>query len=301
MRLFFLLLVFSSYFAAAQGDPLQNGLLVKPHFIPGDTLTYVVTEEEKTSDLFITQKGSHEFEVRFIILDTTDGIGIKFESRLVNAIKQKFTMESFKDQLRDGISLQYRLSKEGWLIDLPDYRRNQNSIIDKLDSTYNAGSLSERDGRLLNYLLRLIRQPSGLELLLKPVIVFNELYTKPAFRTQKDYHPASSHNIFYMRQITGVMSTKLRQFDRERKVADLAIDFVAHSDSALAYYNASFREVYFTLKQKYPGGYPDRMKLETSSGYTVNTETGYPDEIHHRTSVFYLAQSRSEIKMKRSR
>jgi hypothetical protein len=294
----FLFMVFSisTYLVCSDGLTAQNVLSVKPNFALGDIKKFIVTETEKTSDLIVFSKGTHTFLAEFKVVDTTDGYTINFKCALTEPFKKKIFGLSLKDRIRDSIELTYKLNKEGWLIDIDKYGENQLLALQKIERIFKSEKLSEKEQGLLLYLANRIAKPDGLEILLSPLLLFNEMYFKPSFRPQKSYQGAYTHNIFYQRQISGTMITELDKYDSVAKRVNLSVDFVANEDSALKYYLPIYKDVSIALYGKVRN-MPERVKLEKSMQYAINTETGYPVSINYKSVLTCLGKNTTEIKM----
>lgn len=295
LLLVFLLVGHSELFG--QSAPATESLNIKPNFLPGESKTYLVIEEQKTSDLFLYTKGKHKFIAQFKILDTVSGYTINFSTKVTEPASNKFLFQSVIDQLRDSINLNYKLNNSGWLIDLSNYKENQLRVLKKFYSIISANSFSEKDRALLRVLENKLLQADGLEILLTPMMMFNEIYITPTFRNQKDYHPSSTVNIFYQPQIAGTMVTYLKSYNKTNNIADLSVDFIGNSDSALNKFTPIFQEVYFALKGKYLKEVPYKMKFNIYSRYEFQIPGSFPLRISKKIIITYISKTTTDIKM----
>jgi len=285
-------------FASLIYKPLYSqNLLIKPNFSIGDSLSYIVSEEEKTSSLIVLSKGKHQFEVKFLILDTSNGYTINFTTKLIKPIGKKFVIESTLDKLRDGINLTYKLNNSGWLIDIVSYRNNQLKAVAMLDSIAVSTDLSRKELGSLQYLRNQLEKPDGLQLLLGPIILFNQIYLNRPFRNQKDYYPSSLVNIFYQPQITGTGISKLNKIDIQSGMANVSIDFIANRDSAAKVIIPMYKELLYEMTGKMPKLSLENVKCEFHSQYEVEISKGYPQHIFKRQVIVYGDKSISETNM----
>ena len=202
------------------------------------------------------------------------------------------------DKLRDGIDLTYKLSNSGWLINVEAYKENQKKAISMLDSILITSDLSQKDIGILNLLQRKLQNPDGLQLLLEPILLFNQIFLTPTFRNQKDYHAASTVNIFHQPKITGTMITELRTINTQLDIAKVSIDFIANNDSAAKVIIPLYQEVFEALNKKIPKEYPD-TKFETHSRYDIQVSKGCPLYIYKKEVTVFYFKSTSEIEMVR--
>jgi hypothetical protein len=276
----------------------SQSLVIKPKFAIGDSLSYIVTEKERSiSSLIVLSKGMHQFQVNFKILDTADGYTINFSTKLLQPINKKFVFASALDKLRDGISITYKLNNSGWLIDIINYNDHKLKAIATLDSIILLTDSSTKEYRALQVLLKNIEKPDGLQFLLEPIILFNEIYLAPPFRNQKDYRIASTSNIFSQPQLTGTMITNLVKLEKQSETAKLSVDFIANGDSAAKKLIPIFREMFYSIDGKVPGGLPDDIKFETHAQYDFQTSRGYPLHLFKKTVTTYIVKYTSEIQM----
>jgi hypothetical protein len=276
----------------------SQSLVIKPKFAIGDSLSYIVTEKERSiSSLIVLSKGMHQFQVNFKILDTADGYTINFSTKLLQPINKKFVFASALDKLRDGISITYKLNNSGWLIDIINYNDHKLKAIATLGSIILLTDSSTKEYRALQVLLKNIEKPDGLQFLLEPIILFNEIYLAPPFRNQKDYRIASTSNIFSQPQLTGTMITNLVKLEKQSETAKLSVDFIANGDSAAKKLIPIFREMFYSIDGKVPGGLPDDIKFETHAQYDFQTSRGYPLHLFKKTVTTYIVKYTSEIQM----
>ena len=205
--------------------------------------------------------------------------------------------ESALETLRDGINITYKLNKSGWLIDVSNYHHHRQQAIATLNDIIFLSDPSTKEYRLLQHLLKKIEKPDGLQFLLVPIILFNEIYLAPPFRNQKDYHTASTANIFYQPQITGTLITNLMKFEKESGKAKLSIDFIANSDSAAKKLIPVFQDLYYCITGKSQTGFPNEIKLETHAQYEFQVAEGFPQHIFKKVVTTYVAKYITEIQM----
>jgi hypothetical protein len=270
---------------------------IRPQFKPGDSVSYLVTEKEKSTDLIVLSKGTHQFQVNFKILDTSGGYTINFSTKLLQPINKKYVMESALEKLRDGINLTYKLNSSGWLIDVRNYNDHKLKAVATLNNIISLTEPSTKEYRLLQLLLKKIKNPDGLQFLLEPIILFNEIYLAPPFRDQKDYHAASTVDIFYHPQIAGTMITNLMVPEKQPKAVKLFVDFIANRDSAAKKLIPVFQDLYYSIEGKIPTGYPNEIKYETHSQYDFQASSRYPQHLYKKAVTTYIAKYTSEIKM----
>lgn len=275
----------------------SQSLIIKPKFAIGDSLSYIVTEKERSTSLIVLSKGMHQFQVNFKILDTADGYTINFSTKLLQPINKKFVFASALDKLRDGISITYKLKNSGWLIDIINYKDHKLKAIATLDSIMFLTNSSTKEYRALQVLLKNIEKPDGLQFLLEPIILFNEIYLAPPFRNQKDYRIASTSNIFYQPQLTGTMITNLVKLETQSETAKLSVDFIANGDSAAKKLIPIFHEMFYCIEGKVPSGLPDDIKFKTHAQYDFQVSRGYPQHIFKRLVTTYIVKYTSEIQM----
>lgn len=284
-------------FSICNQQAFSQSVVIRPKFKLGDSLTYIVTQKEKASDLFTFSRGTHQFRATFKIQDTTNGYSINFKTKLIQPISDKYSSELMLDKLRDGIDLTYKMNDSGWLIDIVNYKYCQQRSLDLFDSIYFVSDYPKTDRLLLQSLRGKLERPEGLQMLLEPVILFNEIYLDPPFRNRNDYHASSTVNIFYEPQITGTLITNLKKFDQQSNSATVSVDFIANADSAAKKIIPIFNELIYKVKGKIPKGLPEDVKFEIHSLFNISLDNTYATSLFKKTEATYILKNTSEIRM----
>lgn len=298
-KLTIILFLFFNYTGFAQTILTDSSLLIKPGFNKGDVKTYLVNEIAtiESSPLFPV-KSENDFKITFHVLDTTNGYTIQYKSELVRSTNKRYIRESLKAQLINGINLIYRLNKDGWVIELPNYMSEKERVIKKLDSILNKEELKKDDQAIAAKIRNVLEKDNGLEICLGPLLLFNDIYTKPIFRYRQDYHPMSTMNIFYRSQIPGTAILELLRKKDQTNSSTVTIDFTANRDSAAKYMTPSYQEAYMAIKGKPMKSSITEMKISYNRKYEVEHPSGTLIEISDKHVEFYLARTVRKTIMK---
>jgi hypothetical protein len=298
-KLLAILFIFSCHICFAQTVLTDSSLLIKPGFNKGDVKIYLVNQKStiESSPLFPV-KAEHDFKITFTIIDTTSGYTIHYKADLLETTSKRYVSESVKAQLIDGLSLTYKLNKDGWLIALPDYRREQLRVIKKLDSIIGTDELKRDDKIIVTMIRKNLQKNDGLETCLAPLLLFNDIFTKPVFRYHKDYHPMSIMNIFYQPQIPGTAILELQREKGQFSSSIVTLDFVANRDSAAKYMEPRYHEAYYAIKGKPMKSSINEMKITHNREYDVSHPSGTPLSISDKHVEFYLQRSVTKTTMK---
>jgi len=280
-------------------QPLHSDTAVQiiPKFELGKSISYLVVEENKLDIPLFSLIGQHKFIAKFTILDTTNGHTMLYEVQTIKASDKRCAMESIKAKITDGLSLTYKLNKQGWVIDIPDYTKNQARVLQKLDSIIATEHFSQMDMVTLNVLKRNLAKPEGLEIILTPLLLFNDIFTKPGFRQHKEYHPARLNNIFYEPGISGTMILEMSKLNTKTNSAKVSVGFIGNQDSAVKYFTPVYQEIYRELTGKSAKYLPTGMKLNIEREYEINFPNGYPLRLSNKRIELYIERSVSRIIM----
>ena len=291
------ILVYSTSFS--QTLLTDSSLIIKPKFEQGETKTYFVNEKYTIeNNPLMPVKAEHDFKVTFTILDTTNGYTILYKTELIKTTNKRYSLESTKAELVNGLNLTYKINKDGWIISLPDYRREQTKLIRKLDSIIAEKKLKKDDMLLLPILRKNLAKNDGLEICLSPFILFNDIFTKPMFRDRKDYHAMSTMNIFYQPHFPGTAILELQKSKNQSDNSIITFDFIGNRDSAAKYKTPFYQEYYIALKGKPMNSVPTEMKYTFNRKYEISHPSGYPLEIYSKQVEFYLQKNVMQVAMK---
>ena len=277
----------------------DSSLIIRPKFNQGETKTYFVNEKYTIETGTLSPvKAEHDFKISFTVLDTTNGYTILYKTELVKTTNKRYPLESTKAELINGLNLIYRISKDGWIISLPDYRREQSKLIKKLDSMVSKEELKKDEIFLLSLLRKNLTKNDGLEICLSPFILFNDIFTKPMFRDRKDYHAMRTMNIFYQPHFPGTAILELKKSKDQSASSIVMFDFIGNRDSAAKYITRFYQEFYIAFKGKPMNSAPTEMKYNVNRKYEIAHPSGYPLEIYSKQVEFYLQKTVLQVTMK---
>lgn len=277
----------------------DSSLLIRPKFKTGETKTYFVNEKYTIQTGTLSPvKAEHDFKISFTILDTANGYTILYKTELIKTINKRYSLESTKAELINGLNLTYKINKDGWIISLPDYRREQSKLIKKLDSIVNEKDLKKDDRILLSMLRKNLAKNDGLEICLSPFILFNDIFTKPMFRDRKDYHAMRTMNIFYQPHFPGTAILELKKSKNQSASSIVTFDFIGNSDSAAKYIIPFYQESYIAFKGKPMNSALTEVKYYVNRKYDIAHPSGYPLEIYSKLVEFYLQKTVIQVTMK---
>jgi len=294
-------ILFILVYSASFGQTLltDSSLIIRPKFKQGETKTYFVNEKYAIeSSPVLPVKAEHDFKIYFTILDTTNGYTILYKTELIKTSNKRYSLESTKAELINGLNLTYKMSKDGWIISLPDYRREQSKLIRKLDSIVVEKKLKKDDRLSLSILRKNLAKNDGLEICLSPFILFNDIFTKPMFRDRKDYHAMRTMNIFYQPHFPGTAILELQKSKNQSVSSIVTFDFIGNRDSAAKYITPFYQESYIAFKGKPMNSVPTEMKYTVNRKYEISHPNGYPLEIYSKQVEFYLQKTVMQVTMK---
>jgi hypothetical protein len=282
-------LCFFALISSAQSIVTDTSVIIKPFFILGETRTYLVTEDCKIeSGLLFPVNAESQYKIVFKILDTAKGYTISYSVQTIKTSNKRWAMESLKAKVSDNINFIYRLSRDGWVVDLFNFNRTKRQLLNRLDSVAAIEKFSEIDQKGIKYLRRDIENGRAVEGFMKPLMLFNDLFTKPPFRNRKDFVAVNRWDIFYQAELPGVMILELKDANKKTGIANVAVDFIGNRDSMAKYANLAFQEVYSDLTGKPMKYQPAEAKNDFKRDYTVMLDTGWPILITNKVIEFYL-------------
>lgn len=291
-------LCFFGLISSAQPIVTDTSVVIKPFFTLGETRTYLVTEDCKIeSGLLFPVNAESEYKIVFKILDTTKGYTISYSVQTIKTSNKRWAMESLKAKVSDNINFIYQLEREGWVVDLTNFYRTKRQLLNRLDSIAASEKFSESDQKGIGYLRRDIENGRAVERFMKPLMLFNDLFTKPPFRNRKDFVATNRWNIFYQAKLPGVMILELKDVNRKEGIANVGVDFIGNRDSMAKYVNLAFREVYSDISGKPMKYQPSEAKNDFKRDYTVMLDTGWPVLITNKEIEFYLQRIVYKTKM----
>jgi hypothetical protein len=298
-KLFTILFILFYFTSFSQTLLTDSSLIIRPKFKQGETETYLVNEKYTIETGTLSPiKAEHDFKVTFTILDTTNGYTILYKTELIKTTNKRFLSESTKAELINGLNLTYKINKDGWIISLPDYRREQSKVIRKLDSIITEKELKKDDRLLLSLLRKSLAEMDGLEICLSSLILFDDIFTKPMFRDRKDYHAMRTMNIFYQPHFPGTAILELQKNKNQTASSTVKIDFIGNRDSAAKYMTPFYQESYIAFKDKPMKSAPMEMKYTFNRKYEISHPSGYPLKIYSKQVEFYLLKTVRQITMK---
>lgn len=273
----------------SQPEITDSSLILKPYFILGETRTYRVTQEYKMdSSPIFPIKAESEFLISFHILDTTGGYTIEYSVKTVKASNQRWELESLKAAAIDGVTLLYTLTTKGWVINPRSYYHAKKKFINRVDSIINNRNFNEDERAAINFWRKHLETNTGLDNCLQPLLIFNDIFTKPAFRKRKDFTQAYRMDIFHQPRLPGVLVLELKKIDTKNNVAKISFDFVGNRDSAAKYFAPLYQTVHTQLKGKPSNYQPSEMKNNSDRQYEIMLANGWPIKINSKEVEFYV-------------
>lgn len=295
------LLLFVPFFLFAQLIFNEKSLLLRPEFNPGDKKTYLVTDEYKIeSSPIFPFTAEHQYEVSFTITDTVNGYTIAYETKTLSTKNKSWPVESIKSQLSDGLRVDYKISREGDIIELKDPESIRSVLFSRLDSVINSQSFSSVNKTILLALRDTLRFTRGIELFLKPLALFASSLNKPPFHSHKTWIAGHRVSILGKTGLPGVMVPQLKKINLTTGQAILEYEFIGNKDSAAKYITPIFLDIYEAIKgktYKRPSELPSEMRNNMEAEYTINLE-GWPiKKIYLKITEFYIERSVSKTTM----
>ena len=267
----------------------DSSLIIKPYFTPGESKTYLVTEECRMNFSFLLPVTTEsQYKITFKVLDTTQGYSILYSVQTVKTSNKRMPLESFKAKMANNINFVYKLNKQGWVVDLSSFNETRQHLINAVDSLVAVEQLSERDRKAINYIRKDLEDDRAVEGFLKPLLLFNDIFTKPMFRNHKDYHAASRMNIFYKPTVPGTMIQELKEMNKKDSGAQVSVDFIGNPASMAKYANPIYQEVYEYISGKPLKDSPAEIRNDSQRNYEVMLQSGWPAKIHDKLILVYI-------------
>jgi hypothetical protein len=284
----------------AQPVASEKSVLVKPGFSAGDIRSYEVKMDSKIEDPpKVYSKSEEEYQVSFTILDTAGGYTIKYDQHTVNCTPKRWELRWAISQISNGISVIYKMNRQGYIVNYEGFRRLQVQLINALDSLTANHNFSSIDSSVLQNLRAQLYTAEGVEKCLQPLVLFNELFNKPAFRSPDDYSAAVSTNLFFEPYLPGIMITGLKKLNAQQNTAEVKLEFSAQPDSAAKKMTPVFREAYQQVAGKnYKGYIPQQWETGFEREIEIELLTGWPLEIKNKATDRYLVRTVYKTTMK---
>lgn len=293
--LFFLFLYFNSF---AQPIVTDTSLVVRPYFALGETKTYLVTEDSRIDfGPMIPVKAESVFRITFKVLDTTKGYKILYLAETIMTSNKRWALESFKAKVSDHVSFTFKINKEGW-IDSFSFNKTRRQLLQSFDSIAANEKFSESDQIGVSLLRKDLENGKAVEGFMKPLMLFNDLFTKQVFRNRKDFVAANRWDIFYRPTLPGVMILELKDVNKTDSTANLTVSFVGNRDSMFKYANPVFQQIHTDLTGKPMKFQPSEMRNDFKRKYTIMLHSGWPVTIDNLETEFYQQKITYKTSMK---
>jgi hypothetical protein len=193
------------------------------------------------------------------------------------------------------------MNREGQIISYKDTNHVKGKLIKALDSIEKDAVRPTVVSRSIEWMRSQLHTTDGMELCLKPMVLFNTTFSNPSFRSSRDYSSSFLVNMFGEPRLPGVSVTSIKKKDSKLNTARLQLDFIGHRDSAAKYFTPFFLDLYNTLGGKqYKGYVPTEMKNNFEREYDVDLKTGIPNEITDKRLEYYLVRMVLKVTMKRT-
>jgi hypothetical protein len=280
---------------SAQTNTKENSFLLSPRFEMGDKKIYHIKDKYRveTNPLF-PATAENEYEVSFMVVDTTDGYTIAYENSTLSTENKNWTLESIKAEISSGLSLQFKLEKTGAWKGLLNPESARLSLIKKLDSIIAHRPFSDNEKAAILIFRGSLNQKQGIGLFTKHIHLFSSSFSRPRFYTHKTFHSDARMYLLGQPALSGVLITHMGK--RKSKQITLETEFIGNKDSAAKYYTPIFLSIFADINNKQyrnPRNLPSEMKYNNEISYVL-TPMGWPIlEIHYKSVEFFVEKNTS--------
>jgi len=290
--------IFLSCNSVAQPIVTDTSLVVKPYFVPGEVKTYMVTEDEKIDyGPMIPVKAKSVYRITFKVLDTAKGYNILYSSETISTSNKRLALESLIARVSDHVNFTFRINKEGW-VDSSSFDKTRIQLLRSFDSIAAAEKFSESDQVGVLFLREKLEDGSAVEGFMKPLMLFNDLYTKQLFRNRKDFISGTKWDIFYKPTLPGVMVLELKDVNKTDSTANLLVSFIGNRDSMAKYANPVFQQIHTDVTGRPMKSLPSEMRNDFKRNYKIMLRSGWPITIDNLENQFYLQKITYKTSMK---
>jgi hypothetical protein len=272
------------------GNPFNDSsLLIRPAFKIGETKTYLVTEVMKSGEI-LPSKSTNQFRVSFSVLDTAGGYTIAYSVRLLKTSNTRLLLSSVVARISDNMQFIYKDGKDGWVTNLFNILDVQKQLVRSLDSLVKLENYEEDEMKLIYHLLIALIKKDGVAICLSPLMMFNNLFFQSEFRKSKDFTATHGLNIWYEKQVPGVLITQLKKIRTEENYAKVKLDFQGNRDSSAQRFIPAFQEIYTSLKGKpfKTADLPSQMRNDFEREYEIMLSGNWPRKIYNKSIQFFL-------------
>lgn len=293
-RIYLSLAIIFPLLSFAQPLVTEKSVQVRPLFKLGENKSYLVKVESKMDDPPAVYARSEEnYRVSFAVLDTTEGYTIAYEIHTLNVTNKRWTLQTVKAQIVNGLRLVYKLDRQGKMLSYGNLRRFDVQLIDALDSITSANSYSSLDSSVIQEFRRELYTATGLEECLQPMLFFNSVFRSTPFRSPTDYTAEEKITMFGEAiGVPGVSATSVQKIDRDNDRARLSIQFKGNPDSAAKIVNPVFAESYKEISNKdYKGYVPSECRNDYERQYEIELSSGWPLRMTNRTILKYFIRT----------
>jgi hypothetical protein len=153
-------------------------------------------------------------------------------------------------------------------------------------------SYEETEMKLIYHLLINLIKKDGVEICLSPLRMFNNLFHQSEFRRSKDFTAANGLNIWYEKQVPGVLITQLKKIRTEGNYAKVKLDFQGNRDSSAQRFIPAFQEIYTSLQGKpfKTADLPAQMRNDFEREYEIILDGNWPSKIYNKSIQFFLVK-----------
>jgi hypothetical protein len=289
-KLFFIHYYFAALVSYAQPVITDSSLLIKPGFNPGETKTYLVTEESKTGPPIL--KASNQFKISFTVLDTIKGYTIVYKVKTIKTTNKRSTLESIVAKISNNIQLVYKIGSQGWATDLFNIEEIRKQLIRALDSVTLAENFHKRDRILISHLRESLEKIDGVQICLGPLMIFNNVFRQAEFHNRRGYGFARRFDIFNQPQLPGVLMTELKRINWQDNTALVIMNFKGNQDSAAKSNAPYFQKIYSSIKGKSfnTANLPTKMRNDFERKYDIILSSAWPKKIFDKDTKVYLGK-----------
>ena len=258
----------------------------------------MVTEDEKIDyGPMIPVKAKSVYRITFKVLDTAKGYNILYSSETISTSNKRLALESLIARVSDHVNFTFRINKEGW-VDSSSFDKTRIQLLRSFDSIAAAEKFSESDQVGVLFLREKLEDGSAVEGFMKPLMLFNDLYTKQLFRNRKDFISGTKWDIFYKPTLPGVMVLELKDVNKTDSTANLLVSFIGNRDSMAKYANPVFQQIHTDVTGRPMKSLPSEMRNDFKRNYKIMLRSGWPITIDNLENQFYLQKITYKTSMK---
>ena len=276
----------------------DSALLIKPILNLREVLFYEISNSKKIKgEIFASAIFKSKTLISIELVDTVDGYWLKYKVHNVQSGNKKFLSEGVLDSLTQGAVLYFRMNKFRWYLDSASHTNMKNRIVRNIDSILANRHFQISDSLALVNTKNTLKELSGLETFIRPLIAFNDIYYRKTFWKKWKFYNGYETNMQGNLGVQGFLEQQIVKLSPEKNFAVLSIKFTANKYEAAAVMSPLFKESLKIIDKNAQVFIPDVMTKKTSYKYTIDFKRAIPTDIKIKYFSKFVAKIKNEFEM----